>query len=264
MYGGQYWKGYGEEFLNLPWQVQLFLNEKVTSGSFRVDMSEQAVRDIRDAVLSPTSPRALPRRRDSRGVLEEEWRVLNPDNATRLVHHSHRNYWELRPEEHQLHPLLPVGMLPDYSRVSVSYEIHGTILERLLVFIVPSRDSSLDYSFIVNAKTGHVYLGDVQSSSGEITQWGLRRPMVHPGGSVAPLVEYWEQSNEKYKREKIDNNYCYQWSYVSRLPLVASFLSHRKVKELYEKLGIEEPMRAVDRYRTARPITLDRMLKGRR
>lgn len=263
MYSGQYWKGYGEEFLNLPWQVQLFLNDKVTTGSFRTDMSDKAVRDIRDAVLSPTSPRALPRKRDSRGVTEQEWQALSPGNAVQLVDHCLENYWELRAEDHKLHPLLPLGKLPDFGSVFATYEIRGTILERLFVFVVPSRDCSLDYSFIVNVQNGHAYLGDVQSSNAEISEWGVRKPVIHPGGSVAPLVEYWEQSNEKYKREKIDDNYCYQWNYVSRLPLITSFLNHPRIKELYARMKIAEPecSKPVNKSPTPRALKLDRVLR---
>ncbi len=211
-------KGYGEESLTLPHEIQVALESARRQP--HLDLSE----DEANFALTGTA-RRLDGRKDEYLALRDG-KIDNNDYYKEVIPtpalvFNHLSYEKDPPETLNL----PSGLSPDFStKAKDEYQTIDFKAGEITIDTFKSKEGELYYKFM-HDQNKRAWLSGIEVKNSKITSSGLRKTWIEAGDFATPLYEYESVSSGYGDTSDTSGPYTCMWTkYLQHIPLIKEYL----------------------------------------
>ena len=225
-------KGYGEESLNLPPEMQKTIAE---SNIETVSVQNSGVAEL---ILIGTSNKYLVPTAGQAGEMGGvDANVEKQRFAIDGIPSGHFSHLKLPPEQIDFQHR---GQSPDFSKPVLGWKSKNSVYGEVINEVFDSKNKQLRFHFCRDAKN-RAWIGSIEYTKSERNDIGLRKQWIDAGPLTTPAYEYYRggnqledaNHNDYANREDVNGEYADSFkNFLSKVPVIKEYLESVKTRQI--------------------------------
>jgi hypothetical protein len=213
---GSYSKGYGEESITLPIEIQKALSDITKEG-----MPVLNLKNNPEFVFAGTTHEAW--KTDKKNIAYYQEVESTPHKLNGDFYLKNK---KTTPEQ----IILTKEESPDFSKKITSWQQKTSLYGEILIEVFPSRDGKLKFMFSRDSM-GRVWINGIENNS-EIQSTGLRKSWINGGNLTTPAYEYDEMSAGYGNNNLKNGDYVDMYEkYLSKIPVIQEYINFHSTNQ---------------------------------
>ena len=220
-----YDKGYDQDSLNVPYQVQALFSKILTHGTLIFEHLSEKQRNLLfvgtayvrepeqggdegDTAVRPTYADEV--------IATPDFKMAKPNVSLRDL--KDPNLSKIR---------VPRGQSPALDQKLAQFKVLNAFGEWITLRVYPSKDSTLNYIFAEDPQT-RVWIAGIEVNSLQVNKVGIRTDWIEGGLLTMPLYEYSGYDLNFGDETDSRKSYVGMWkNFLSKIPMIQDYLRHR-------------------------------------
>jgi len=220
-------KAIGETALGLPAAAESRLAGLVSGGRVRADIPAADARNIFGGAApvnrSATEYMNYTRGTNYPGQHVQQHPIIEPPAGAQPIA-TGGGHSMLRPQDVRV----PEAMAPNFNATPTVYRTQTATAGEVEAMVFPSANGQLEWTMFRDQQ-GRVWVGNVGSTQGPVTNLGVRANAINSGELSTPLWEYHQQIPSGFggATHPTMGQYSSAWNYIRELPVIQQYYRAR-------------------------------------